>query len=352
MRPVVVTLLSVFLLHTASGQAPQAVPALPKGSAEVFAAAAPFYDFASPKLRPWHMKVSYELFDENNKSKGKGTYQYWWIAPDTYRSTWSRAGIEQTEWRLAGKRYHAGVGEPLEFFERKLESDLLTPLPEASELDPAKVGFDRKDQSFSGVTLPCVMVTLKVPGGGVAKASPMGMFPTYCFDPAHPTLRASYAYGSTSVVYNNVVRMQGMYLARQLTIIEGKHKVLTATVDTIDALAPNAPELALSKDAVAVNEAKKVTVKGDVMQAQLVRQVRPFYPPDASAKTTQGPVELKAEIGADGRVHELSVVDGPSPSLIGAAMWAVWQWEYRPYLLNGEPVAVDTTIEVNFYIGR
>jgi hypothetical protein len=330
---------------------PESVPPLPQSPADVFKAATALYDFASAKLRPWHMKVSYQLFDENSKPKGQGTYEYWWESPDTYRSSWKRAGVELTEWHLGGKESYAGTGGPLGFDERKLETELLRPLPTATELDPQTVVFDRQDQSFSGVKLPCVMVMRKMPPAGKAE-TPMGMFPTYCFDPAHPMLRTSYIYGSTSAVYNNVVRMQGMFLARQLTIVEGKRKVLTATVDSIEALAPNPPELVPSPQAVALDLAQHVEVKPDVMQAELTRQVRPYYPIDASATSTQGTVVLKAVIGSDGRVRELHGVDAPSDSLMEAAIWAVWQWEYKPYLVNGEPVTVDTTIDVNFYIGR
>lgn len=297
------------------------------------------------------MKVSYQLFDANGKAKAQGAYEYWFESPDTFRSSWKRPGVERTEWSLAGKRYRAGAGEPLDFYERRLEAELLAPLPTAAQLDPQVVVYDRQDQSFSGVKLPCVMVMRKMPVEGKAE-NPMGMFPTYCFDPAHPMLRTSYTYGSTSAVYNNVVRMQGMYLARQLTILDNNKKVLTATVDSVDGLPPNPPALVPSPQAVVVDDTQPVTVKADVMQAQLTRQVRPYYPIDASARSSQGTVVLKAEIGADGRVHDLKAVDGPRPSLIEAAIWAVSQWEYKPYLVNGEPVPVDTTIDVNFYIGR
>jgi TonB family protein len=335
----------------AVAQTPQVAPALPQDPAEVFKAAQPLYDFASPKLRPWHMKVSYELFDEKDKSKGKGSFEYWWQSPEAYRSSWTRAGIEETEWKLAGKLYHVGTGVPLEFDERKLATDLLNPMPDADQLDPKTAIFHREDQNFSGAKLPCVMVMRRMPPEGKAE-TPMGMFPTYCFDPAHPLLHLSYIYGSTSVLYNNVIRMQGMYLGRQLSILNNKQKVLTATVDTIDALAPNAPALAPTAEAKVVDETQRVAVKADVMQALLRRQVRPYYPLDASSRTYQGAVVLKAEIGADGRVRDIRGVDAPTESLMAAAKWAVSQWEYHPYLVDGVPVAVDTTVMVNFYIGQ
>lgn len=82
----------------------------------------------------------------------------------------------------------------------------------------------------------------------------------------------------------------------------------------------------------------------------LVQQIKPHYPPLAVQARIQGTVVLQAVIGKDGKVHELQLVSG-HPLLAPAAMEAVKQWRYRPYLLNGEPVEVDTQINVNFTLG-
>jgi len=82
------------------------------------------------------------------------------------------------------------------------------------------------------------------------------------------------------------------------------------------------------------------------MAGNIVSKVQPVYPPDAKAQGVEGSVVLRALIGKDGRVEKLAVMSG-SPLLSGAAIDAVKQWVYRPYLLNGEPVEVDTTITVN-----
>ena len=79
------------------------------------------------------------------------------------------------------------------------------------------------------------------------------------------------------------------------------------------------------------------------MAGQLISRVDPVYP-DTEA---QGTIVLHAIIAPDGTVRQLSVISGPPP-LQGAAVDAVRQWIYKPYPLNGQPVAVDTTITVNF----
>jgi len=75
--------------------------------------------------------------------------------------------------------------------------------------------------------------------------------------------------------------------------------------------------------------------------------VEPVYPPDAKAARIQGTVVLDAVIGKDGQMSSLKLVSGP-PELTKAAWEAVKQWTYKPYLLNGDPVAVETTITVTF----
>ena len=79
--------------------------------------------------------------------------------------------------------------------------------------------------------------------------------------------------------------------------------------------------------------------------------VEPIYPPDARAAGIQGSVVLDAVIGKDGIIENLKVLSGP-PELARSALDAVKQWTYKPYLLNGEPVAVDTTITVTFALAK
>ena len=87
----------------------------------------------------------------------------------------------------------------------------------------------------------------------------------------------------------------------------------------------------------------------EVMQAMLVHQVRPEYPPLARTAHISGRVELRAIIGKDGVVRELQVLSG-NPLLVHSARVAVSAWRYRPTLLNGEPVEVETYVTVNFVL--
>jgi periplasmic protein TonB len=92
---------------------------------------------------------------------------------------------------------------------------------------------------------------------------------------------------------------------------------------------------------------QRVRVSQGVSQGLLVKKVQPTYPPLARQARIQGQVILQAEISKDGSIENLRLISG-HPMLAPAAIDAVKQWRYKPYMLNGEPVAVETTVMVNF----
>jgi protein TonB len=88
-------------------------------------------------------------------------------------------------------------------------------------------------------------------------------------------------------------------------------------------------------------------VSQGVTQGLLLRRIQPTYPPLAKQARIAGAVVLQAEISKDGSIQNLHVISG-HPMLVPSAIEAVKQWKYKPYILNGEPVEVETTITVNF----
>jgi len=92
-------------------------------------------------------------------------------------------------------------------------------------------------------------------------------------------------------------------------------------------------------------------VGGNVQSARIVRQPKPSYPPLAKQARIQGTVRFEAVIAKDGTIQQLRMVSG-HPLLIPAATEAVKQWVYQPTQLNGEPVEVATTIDVNFTLSQ
>ncbi len=95
---------------------------------------------------------------------------------------------------------------------------------------------------------------------------------------------------------------------------------------------------------------KKVNISAGVMVGMLIQKTQPVYPPIAKAARVSGTVVLQATISKTGTIENLHVISGPA-MLQQAAMDAVKTWRYRPYLLNNEPVEVETTVNVIFTLG-
>lgn len=92
---------------------------------------------------------------------------------------------------------------------------------------------------------------------------------------------------------------------------------------------------------------QRIRISGGVTRGLLIHREEPVYPTLAKAARVQGEVVLSAVIDATGQIQNLQLVSG-HPMLVPAAIAAVKQWRYKPYLLNGQPVEVETTITVIF----
>jgi TonB family protein len=117
------------------------------------------------------------------------------------------------------------------------------------------------------------------------------------------------------------------------------------------AAVPSSPPVSASSFPPPADGTQRIKIGGAVQAAKLVNQVPPAYPPLAQQARISGTVHLHALIGLDGHVKSVETISG-HPLLIPAALSAVQQWVYSPTLLNGQPVEVDTTVDVNFTSGQ
>jgi TonB family protein len=107
----------------------------------------------------------------------------------------------------------------------------------------------------------------------------------------------------------------------------------------------------LAPQALPAGDGPRIRVGGNVQSAKLISQARPIYPPEAKDARIQGKVELMAVIAKDGTIKQLEVISG-HPLLVPSALEAVKQWVYQTTLLNGEPVEVQTQIDVNYTLSQ
>lgn len=353
MRPLVFFVL--FLSVLAPGFSQTAVGSdarLPNDPRAILSAALPFYDFSSPELKSWHLKATYQFYNLKGKPTEQGTWEYWWASPKVHRSSWTRAGAEYTTWSTGeGAVYRKGTEGHLRYFETTIDNTLLSPLPGRVLLESAKMKLDLKMLPPDKPALACVIASPGRLGDRKLEAAIPDMARDYCFDPQTMALRIVYSDPLTTR-YGQLVKIEGRYLARQVVVQYGNQTLFSVSVDTIEGFNPTDPAFSPPADAVLEKAAPQGNVQGGVMVGSLVKKTIPDYPLMSKMNHEQGLVVLAAVIGTDGRVHYLEVLASPSPLLADSAVDAVKKWEYKPYLLNGQPVEVETMVKVYFNLGR
>lgn len=334
--------------------APVAQPGQMKDPRAILAAAEPYYDFSNPALKPFHLKANYQLYDDRGKPKEQGTFEYWWASPKVYRRTWTRPDASRSEWYTAdGAIYRKESGEKLRYFERNIVHEIFAPLPAISLVDSGNLRLEFKNVKFGSHALPCVIAIRRLTENGKPKELPSSS-KNYCFDPSVPALLIT-SFESLATEYKNIAEMQNHYLARDVDIFANGVKSFTLTLGEADSIAGTDKALTPDPDAMQISpriaQLSEDSLNPDANRTKLLKKVLPVYPAIARMSRVQGTVVIGATINKEGRVQDIEVVASPSALLTNAAVDAVKQWQYKPTLVNGTPVEVDTTIDVIFTIG-
>ena len=145
-----------------------------------------------------------------------------------------------------------------------------------------------------------------------------------------------------------------MYLTRKPKALPRARRYAIAAACAILALttATSATALRINAISSAQEQTRPSRLKVDNDKLTIVNKVQPVYPVEEKKKGTTGTVALAAVIGKDGQVENLQVKSSPSEGLSRSALDAVHQWRYQPYLLNGDPIEVETTINIIFSLGK
>jgi TonB family protein len=150
-----------------------------------------------------------------------------------------------------------------------------------------------------------------------------------------------------------------MHLTQGRIEIRRSQRLILAVASGVVALATCAAALALRMDvaqpasgttAVAAGRGAVIKVDGEVMAGLILYKKQPVYPAEAKANddTVDGPVVLHVLVGKDGAVQEIRVAQSLRADYDQSALDAVREWRWQPYLLNDEPVAVDTNVTVTY----
>lgn len=348
MRILTLICLAVALALRVSAQSPSA-PQLSEDPRSLLINALPLYDFSGAEMKPWHIKGTYQLYDLSGQPAQQGTYESWRASPKVYRSTWTRADATRSEWHTSdGKTVYKSTGDRLLYVEHKLDTFLFSPVPNPANLDRADFDLKADELKIGKLRLPCAEIEIHHRPDGTMPFTAEVLAGNYCFDPLLPVLRIR-QFDSIDVEFNKLTKTQNRVLARQITVMFGRNKLLTLDLDMPEALSSADAPLTPPADAIPSPEQENSSTP---LRSLIVKKVPPSYPSVAKTAGISGSVILDAMIGADGRVRDMRVLGSPSPLLTSASMEAVSLWQYQPFIVDGHAEEVNTIIRVIFLLGR
>lgn len=290
--------------------------------------------------QPWHLKLDVSLFDDKGKVSRTGTIEVWQSVKDR-RAVYTFGASTLTEITNSTGTYRSTADPSFPLYAPKVLKTILHPGPTLAQINHTTLTIQKHD--FGKVALDCITT---LPPVKDASSKPFGFFSTYCLD-ASDHLLASYNFQQPILIEKTGSFLDHVVITN-LSMTNAGAIAATAKTSELATYTPVDGEFTPNADMkLFVSRAR---ISGGVIAGLLTKKVAPIYPESARMSHLSGTVVLHAIIGTDGHVQSAEVVSSPDPSLTEAASEAVKQWTYKPYMLNGEPSEVDTTIMVNFNI--
>ncbi len=322
-----------------------AKPAPPSDPLAFFELAVPHYDFSDPKLKPWHLKVSYEIYTYDGKLAAKGTWEYWWASPKVRRRSWERPGMSRTEWITTdGTIFRKESGDAPLHFERRLEDTILYPGPNYEEIKAGDLKLGLKAAAPGSGNLSCLEATPKAEDSSKPHVLSPSATSNYRVDPETMALMGSYSNQSMSK-YSQFVVMQDYYLARRVTVQVGRRAMINISVDAIDGIDETDPALNPPADAVPLPGRAHYTSDSPppskLAGGKPLKQVKPQI---ISPQHVHGLIFLSVQVGLDGKVRRVEVLSTPSRLVADAIVDAAKQWVFEPFTVDGKPVETELPI--------
>lgn len=295
-------------------------------------------------LTPWHMKLEVQLFDAQSKPGQQATIESWWAAPDSWRVTYTLPTSTLTELHTSEGTYRTrDTQQPILL--QDVFHQYFRPMGRPNEIDDSTP--ELRKQKFGQVELDCIMLDQPIKN---VTHPPLGLFPTFCLTSGKQDLRLVVDTGSLIFARERLGDFEGRSIPVDMRAQSGETTLAISHLTVLSTMKPDAMNLTATPDLLPVG--KQAEVSGAVIAGHILSKTSPIYPESARQNHLSGSVLLRALIGSDGRVHSLRVLSTPGPDLAISALAAVRQWVYTPYLLNGMPTDVDTTITVNYSLSR
>jgi TonB family protein len=312
---------------------------MPQDPKELMLLAAKTNGLTGDDVKPWRLKASWKMLDEKGGITDQGTYEEFWVSPTKYKRTFTGTAFTQTDYGTPRGVLRSGLHQLLPTLIGEVRDEFVAPLPNSLTIEHED--FNRSQHTIDREKLICLKLT------GV-RVDP-GL--SYCLAEDKPILRRrSFAKELTEFLHGSVVVFQSHFIAGDLQFLRAGKPALTAHLESIDVIdSIHELDFAPSPDATQLH--RKISLSSEVAARMIMDNHAPIYPIEAKKAGISGKVTLQAVIGIDGLVVDAQAVSGP-PELQQAAIEAVKSWRYKPFLLNGEPLEVKTTINVIFTIEK
>jgi TonB family protein len=311
----------------------QATQPAPTDSKEIMLQAAKLNGLTGENVKPWHLKATYELLGDDGKPADQGTYEEFWVSSTKYKRTYTGVNLTQTDYGSDKGELRAGAHGDVPAMLVAAGQDLVSPLP--TEYGIEHTNYIGKLIDNGGLKLNCI----------AAVSQPNAY--RYCLSENELLLRIlAWPSPPTNVLYNRILRFDGRAVAGDLKVVRDAKVIAALHIESLESIG-TIDESVFTPPPDAVLVPRKIELSAAVAAGMLLKKVAPSYPSAAMISRVSGTVVVQGIIGKDGHIKDLKVISGPA-LLQDAALDAVRRWEYRPYLLNGEPVEVMTTINVVF----
>jgi hypothetical protein len=328
--------------HRLSAQSSPAPPAIPAKEA-ISTSANPFDNNPATILQlasgqngmdfhasvPWHIKLSYDQFDEDGDNVHSGTFEEFYVAPKRYKQILTGDVLNQVNIATESGLYRSGDLDWVGAVELQVQNEVELPLYR-SGLNRDKSRPESTVWQVGKASLPCVILRrtdMTISDNGL---------PKFCFDPNSVRLRYTRGKGWDETVYNNPVVFQGRTLARDTTVTQAGKPYLKIHVEIFEPLTQVDESLFAPPTGSSLIGGRIKLGSAILMDEYLISRGA------LAGSGEQGKVDLRFVVGKDGRVIESQVLDGPE-KLRKTALKSLGEYRFKPFMVLDQPVEVEST---------
>ena len=284
--------------------------------------------------RPFHLRMSFAIFDLQGAPAEQGTAEYWWAGPGSTLLQAATPSLGTVHSTAFGDAKDAVAARSL-FLIGELLAAVHSP---GADLELVGSQLASESRKVNSVKLQCMHTA-----GTVRYADQSS---DVCADTSG-TIRLI-TYFDAQITRNRSALFGDERTALDITIAFGGRKSITGHVEQLQSIDPKNSPFALEKRPASAEQNPFTGGARGVIAGTKISGPRPRYPETARERRISGRVVLLAEISKEGTIAHLWPLASPDPLLTQAAMDAASQWVYRPWLLNGEPTVAYTTIASDF----